>query len=181
MKRFRAALAAAALMIGGPVAAQDDDITSRIINAPTPGSFKVHGLKAAPKPRTDATVQGGKALRVNVPGADPKPYAVSLADPIVKPVKAGDKLVLAFWARLEKSDTGAATARIAGAQVQLATEPYTVVFGQGVDVGPEWKMHEIQGTADKDYAADTLNVSMHLSTGKHTLDLGPIFLLNMGQ
>ena len=42
-------------------------------------------------------------------------------------------------------------------------------------------MHEIRGRADRDYAAGALNVAMHLATGHQTVDIGPVFVVNMGQ
>ncbi len=42
-------------------------------------------------------------------------------------------------------------------------------------------MHELRGRATRDYAAGELNVSIHLATAKQTVDIGPVFVLNMGQ
>ena len=64
--------------------------------------------------------------------------------------------------------------------VQLASAPYTALFNGPVTIGPEWKLHEVKGKADKDYAGGTLNASLHLATAKQVVDLGPIFVLNMG-
>ena len=156
-----------------------DDITSKIINLPPPTAHRVDGAKGSI--RKDEAVQGGKALRVAVPGKSDKSWTVSVANPIQKPVKAGDRIVLAFWARLAKAETGVTTASLPYNAVQLSAAPYTALFSGGVDVGPEWTLHEVKGKADKDYAAGTLNASIHLATGKHTIDLGPVFVLNLGR
>ena len=63
----------------------------------------------------------------------------------------GDKVVLLYWAKLDKTDDG--SNRIASAQVQLAAAPYTQVFGEGAELTPEWKLYQVAGTADKDYPA----------------------------
>jgi hypothetical protein len=177
----RTILAAVVLALGaaGGASAQDDDIVNKIINNPSPSAYRVYGLQTVPKPRSDSTVQGGKALRLTIPGAGQSPYAIGLSDPILKPVKKGDKLVLAFWARFEKAE--GPSVKIASVSIQLASAPYTGLFGQPVDIGPEWKMYTVEGVADRDYAAGEINVSMHLATGKQVIDLGPIFLLDMGQ
>jgi hypothetical protein len=65
--------------------------------------------------------------------------------------------------------------------VQLAAAPYTAVFSGAVSVTPQWQMFEISGRAARDYSADTLNVSIHLATGRQTIDIGPVFVLDMGQ
>ena len=171
-------------VIAAPVAAQDaalDDIAGKIINVPPPEALRVDGLRAKPKVRKDDTVQGGKALRIIVPGKAENAWAISASNPIQKPVKAGDVLILAFWARLVSGENGAASATLPYNAVQLAAAPYTALFTGAAEIGPEWKFHEIRGKADKDYAAGALNVSLHLATAKQTLDLGPVFVLNMGQ
>jgi hypothetical protein len=168
---------AAALAQAAPAAA--DDITSKIINLPPPTAHRVDDAKGSV--RKDDTVQGGKALRVAVPGKSDKSWSVAVANAIEKGVNAGDRIVLAFWARLAKAEGGAATASLPYNAVQLSAAPYTALFSGGVEVGPEWKLHEVKGKADKDYAAGSLNASIHLATGKHTIDLGPIFVLNLGR
>lgn len=158
---------------------QADDIMSKIINTPPPAAHRVDGTKGSV--RNDETVQGGKALRIAVPRKSERAWEVGVANPIQKPVKAGDNLVLAFWAKLVKGENGATSASLPYNAVQLAADPYTPLFNQSVTIGPEWKLYEVRGKADKDYPADALNVAIHLATGKQTIDLGPIFVLNMGQ
>jgi hypothetical protein len=169
--------AAAGHAQAAPAAA--DDITSKIINLPPPAAHRVDGAKGSI--RKDEAVQGGKALRIAVPGKSGKAWSVSVANPVAKPVKAGDRILLAFWARLAKAEGGTTTASLPYNAVQLSAAPYTALFSGGVEVGPEWKLHEVKGKADKDYAGGTLNASIHLATGKHTIDLGPIFVLNLGR
>ena len=174
-----AAAPAGSLFAQAAAPAAEDDITSKIINRPPPGAYRVDGTKGSI--RKDAAVQGGKALRIVVPGKSDKPWSVSVANPIEKPVKAGDRIVLAFWARLAKAEGGLATASLPYNAVQLSAAPYTPVFSGAVTIGPEWKLYEVKGKADKDYAAGTLNAALHLATAKQTIDLGPIFVLNMGR
>ena len=174
------ALAGAAAVLASATAAQaQDDLASKIINAPAPAAFRVDGSKGTI--RKDDTVQWGTALRIQVPGKSEQAWTVGVASPITKPVKAGDKLILAFWARLEKGEEGATSASLPYNAVQLASAPYTPLFNGAVTIGREWNLHEVKGTADKDYPADALNVAIHLATGKQTVDLGPVIVLNMGR
>lgn len=179
MKLLAVALVSAGALILTSGALGQDDLSSKIINVPAPAAFRVDGAKGTV--RKDETVQWGKALRVQIPGKSEQAWTVGVASPITKPVKAGDKLILAFWARLEKGENGATSAALPYNAVQLASAPYTPLFTGGVTIGPEWKLHEVKGQADKDYAADSLNVAIHLATGKQTVDLGPVIVLNMGQ
>src|SRR5437762_2678819 len=75
-----------------------DRIAGMIINEP--GVPQVSGAKA--RLLDDTRVQGGKALRIEVGGKGKNAWDVSIGGPVKKPVKAGDTILLAFWARLEK-------------------------------------------------------------------------------
>lgn len=155
----------------------EDALAEKVVNNTNPASFQVYGMTPAPKVIKDGNVQGGHALRLPVTG-DGNPWSVGVGVPLIKPVKAGDKLVVAFYARLSKGD--APTAKV-NAQVQLSTAPYTAVFSKPFDVTSEWKLHQFAGKVDKDYAAGTIGAAFHVNTGKHVLDMGPIAVLNMGQ
>lgn len=174
-----AAAAALATLTAAPALAQDD-AAANIITNPDPSTFQVYGLTPAPKSKKDETVQGGRALPVAVTGSG-SPYSVGVNVPIIQPVKAGDKLTLMFYAKLGKAEPGVTSVKIANAQIQLAAAPYTGLFGQGFDVGPEWKLYSVSGKADKDYGKGVLNAAFHVNTGKHTLLLGVVAVLNNGQ
>jgi len=94
---------------------------------------------------------------------------------------AGDELLLAFWARLEKGEGGATTTTLPYNAVQLSAAPYTALFAGQAEIGPEWKLQEVRGKADADRAAGTLKATIHLATGAQTVELGPIFVVNLGQ
>jgi hypothetical protein len=176
-------VAAAAVLLPQVLPAQDssDDIMNKIINRPPVTAWHIDGISGKPKVIADAAVQYGKAVRVDVPGKGEHPWSIAASNPIDKPVKAGDNLVLAFWARLEKSENGATSATLPYNAVQMSSDPYTAIFTGPVTIGPEWKMMEIKGKADRAYAAGQLNVSIHLATAKQVVDLGPVFVLDMGQ
>ena len=194
MKGFHAAAAlAAALAIpavsaaaGGGAAQQQapaaaKSIEDRIISVPAPQAYRVDGPRGAGRVRNDAAVQGGKALRVTVNQPNAEAWRVSVSVPINKAVRAGDNLVLAFWARMERGPDGAASSTLPNNTVQLAAAPYSSLFAGGVTVTPEWQMFELRGRANRDYAAGELNVAMHLANARHVIDIGPVFVLNMEQ
>lgn len=157
------------------------DLANRVISAPNPDGFRVDGAPARAQVRADPGVQFGRALRVPVPGRNAQAWTVSVAVPINRAVASGDRLLLAFWARLEEGENGAATAELPYNAVQLAAAPYTALFNGPATVTPRWQLFQIRGRADRAYAAGDLNVSLHLATGRQTIDIGPVFVLNMGQ
>lgn len=174
-------LLAVPLAFSSPAQGQGDDIVEKIISVPVPKSYRVDGAKTGAKVRSDSSVQGGSALRVEVPGKGEQTWATSVAVPISKPVRGGDNLILAFWARLEKGDAGSASAQLPYNAVQMAGSPYTALFNGPATISPDWKMYEARGKADRDYQPGELNASIHLATGKQIVDIGPVFVLNMGQ
>ena len=155
----------------------EDALAEKVVNNTNPASFQVYGMTPPPKTVSDKAVQGGKALRLPVTGTG-DPWNVGVNVPLIKPVKAGDKLIVAFYARLSKGD--APTAKV-NAQLQLSSAPYTALFSKGFEVTPEWKLLQFAGKVDKDYAAGTIGAAFHVNTGKHVLDMGPVAVLNMGQ
>jgi hypothetical protein len=174
MKRFALALGCAvAWLLLAPAAAQD----LNIIN--DPGAPQVQG--ASGRLRDDPAVQGGKALRVVVRSKGANAWDVAVQTPITQPVKAGDKLLLAFWVRLEKGEGGATTATLPYNAVQQSAAPFTALFSGAAEISPEWKLHEVRGTAAADHGAGTLNATIHLASAAQTVDLGPIFVVNLGQ
>jgi hypothetical protein len=172
---------AATLLPGAPGIAQtaDEDIVSHIISLPVPSAYRVDGLRDKAPVRSDSKVQGGKALRVDVPRKGAHEWDVAVSVPINKPVKAGDPLVLAFWARLEHGENGAASAVLPYNAIQLAHDPYTALFSGPATIGPDWNMYKVEGNADRDHPAGDLNVSIHLATAKQVVDIGPVFVLDM--
>ncbi|RYY27992.1 MAG: hypothetical protein EOP62_05905 [Sphingomonadales bacterium] len=168
---FAALVAVAPLNAGTPVAA--DPV---MINDANPASFQVYGVAAKPKTVVDDGVEGGRALPVQVSG-NGTPYAVGVNVPITKAIKKGDKITVYFWARLQ----GTGSASIASAQLQLASAPYTKIFGEGVTITPAWKLFQVTGVADAAYPKGTLNAAFHLNTGNHTVMMGAVAVLNAGQ
>jgi len=178
----RLALAAIAMTIPAGLAAQTAPAEPEVLNNANPDSFQVYGLPGGAKPQSvkDAKVQFGKAIRVETPGGG-NPWGVGVNSPLQLGVKKGDKIVIAFYARVQKPAEGATTAEIANAQIQLAAAPYTRLFGNPVTVGPEWKLYTAAGHADRDYAKGELAAALHINTGRQTLDIGAMAVLNYGQ
>ena len=174
MNRYALALGCAfAGLLLAPAVAQD----LNIIN--DPGAPQVNG--ASGRLRDDANVQGGKALRVTVRGKGANPWDVAVETAITQPVKAGDQLLFAFWARLEKGEGGSTSTTLPYNAVQVSAAPYTTLFTGPAEIGSEWKLHEVRGKADADRAAGTLKATIHLATAAQTVELGPIFVVNLGQ
>ena len=160
-------------------AAQDSaSIAERLLNDPRVEALQPYGQPIPPVVRGDKGVQFGKALRVRLRG-DKEFWRVGVVSPLLKPVKKGDQIVIAFWARASGTENGG-PGRIGRVQLE-ATPVIRTIFEQAFDIGPEWKMYQLKGVADRDYEPGALNAAMHLDAAKQVLDLGPLFVFNYGK
>ncbi|WP_116092201.1 hypothetical protein [Sphingomonas crusticola] len=161
-----------------PVAAQAASAADRIINDPRVPSLTPYGLNLQPQIRRDDGVQFGKALRVPLSGhADF--WRVGVITPTLKPVRKGDRIVIAFWARAVETQDGA-PGRIGRVQLE-ATPVVRTIFEQPFELTGAWKMYQLAGAADRDYAAGSLNAALHLDSARQVLEIGPVFILDYGQ
>jgi hypothetical protein len=154
-----------------------DTIASRIVN--DPAAPEVRGAKA--QLVDDPKVTGGKAMRMQIPRKGQNAWDISVNSALKKPIKAGDTLLLVFQARLVQGENGATTTTLPWNAVSLTSPPWSGVVGGPTDIGPDWKMVEIKGKADKYYAPGTLAAGIQLATAKQIVDLGPIIVLDLGQ
>lgn len=161
-------------------AQQSDDVLNKLINAPSPKSWKATGLPQWPEEIQDAGVTGGLALRFSVPQQGAKPWSYSADVAILKPVQAGDVVLVAFWAKAAVPLEGQATASIPAIQLQENKAPYTTIAHEAVTVTDKWTMYYASGVADKDYKAGALKLTALIGAGKQAIDFGPVFVLNFG-
>jgi len=152
-------------------------LAQRIINDPRVEALNPYGLNLPPAIRADKKVQFGKAMRIPLTGHQDF-WRIGVTTPVLKPVKKDDQIVIAFWARAEKTADGTA-GKIGRVQLE-ATPVIRTIFEQAFEVGPEWKMYQVKGVADRDYAPRQLNAAMHLDSARQVLDIGPVFVLNYG-
>ena len=153
------------------------DLAKQIVNDPS--APEVNGAKASLV--DDPRAQGGKALRVAVSKKGANPWDATVGGPINKPIARGDRLLLLFSARLEKGENGAATATLPYNAIQLGAAPYSTIVSGPAQIGPEWKDFQVTGTADGNYSAGQLKVTIQLATAKQTVDFGPIVVLDRGK
>ncbi|HWK34760.1 hypothetical protein [Sphingomonas sp.] len=150
----------------------------RIINDPRVPSLTPYGLALPPQVRSDKTVQFGKAMRIALSG-HPDFGRIGVITPTLKPVRKGDRVVIAFWARAVETQNGA-PGRIGRVQLE-ATPVVRAIFEKPFEIAAEWKMYQLSGSADQDYAPGALNAALHLDVAKQVLEIGPVFILDYGQ
>jgi len=162
------------------VRAEGDNILDKLVNVPSAKSWVAQGLNQWPEAIDDPAVQGGQAMRFEIRDKGADPWSVSANVSIVKPVKAGDVVLFAFWARAQVPLEGQATASIPGIRIQEAKAPYGAFAQDSATVTSKWAMYYASGVADKDYKPGSLIATLQLAAGKQTIDLGPVFVLDFG-
>ncbi|MEG3180268.1 hypothetical protein [Sphingomonas sp. LT1P40] len=174
MIQIRLALAAIAIALTGAAAlAQTAAAPPPMLNEPTAG-WNVFGPGQTHKARKDAAVQGGIAMRVTIASKPANPWDIGASVPVQKGVAKGDKLILAFWARIADAGDGRADV---GATIQQNSAPYAPIVAGRVELTSEWKLVHIKGIAAADYTAGQVNAALTLGDGARTIDLGPAFVM----
>jgi hypothetical protein len=167
----------AAVPLAGVVAEDASELAKQVVN--DPGAPDVSGAKASLI--DDLKVQGGKALRVQVPRKGNNPWDSTVGGAIKKPIAKGDRLLLLFSARLEKGEQGATSTTLPYNAIQLAAPPYSTIISGTGQIGPDWNDIQVSGVADGDYPAGALKVTIQLATAKQTVDFGPLVVLDRGR
>lgn len=186
MSRTAWAVAAAALvtMFVSAASAQssgEDDILDQVINSPPVQSWQVNGLRATPRPVRAEGVLGDQAIRVAVPRAGANPWDIAGRMDIAGDIHRGDTILLAVWARTHTPPDGERFGVLSGIRVEQSTAPYTAIAEDSASIPSEWTMVYASGVAQQDYPGGSANVSVHLAGAAQTIELGPAFVLNLGQ
>lgn len=175
----RFALAALAMAAATVVPAAADDAWARkAINNPADS----WGFWGQPKIElsADTALPGKNFRRVIISPLPDKPWDIGGYVVITKPVKKGDVLLLAFWARAVKVPAGSDFVELSGRIHESAPPEASVTPETQFLIGKGWKLFYASGTADKDYPVGTLGCSMLLGTGEQTIDLGQAYIVDYG-
>lgn len=161
-----------------PPAQRQGSMLDKAVNTVQVSGWNVYGANQTHEIIT-STVQGGHALRVAVTAAGANTWDVGAGSTSTKEVKAGDVLLLAVWMRVEQAPEGrdAGTAII---RLQGNAAPYPDVVSAPVAPTGEWKLYFANAVADRDWAAGTLGATVQLAGARQTIDLGPVFIFDMG-
>jgi hypothetical protein len=169
-------LISAALLLQAAPAAAQDDIWNYTINNETNGVWTVQPDRPRPRDVDAPDYLGGKAVRVRGrEGANP--WVVQAQSLIGGDIAQGDVIMVMIYARAEAPAAGGSMLPI---MVQLAGEPYTTAMAWNERITGEWQQYCANAVASADMPGGRANVSVHLGTAEHVVDLGPVFVFNFG-
>ncbi|WP_315763075.1 hypothetical protein [Sphingomonas sp. Y38-1Y] len=180
---MKALVFAAALLPLASVGAQtatpaQPSIFDKAINQPGIG-WEVYGPNQRAKQVPAAELPGGQAVRVQVAKAGANPWDAGASYPAIKPVAAGDTLLVMVFLRAPDAAAGTTVPVPIGAGG--AEAPYTPVAAETVQVGSGWKRYYASGVSAQAFAAGKARISLQLAGAKQVIEMGPAFLLNLGQ
>lgn len=152
-------------------------IFDKAVNRPGIG-WSIYGANQSAKQVPAVDVPGGAAVRVQVgrPGANP--WDVGAAYPTVKPVAAGDTLLVMVYLRAPEASGADGLPIPIGASE--ADAPYTPIADQTVKVGNGWKRYYASGIAPRALAAGKARIALQLGGAKQVIEVGPGFLFDLG-
>lgn len=162
----------------GQAGAQPAGILDRAINQPGV-NYSIYGSGQTAKVVRDPQVAGGQAYRVEIARKGDASYDIGASAAIVKPIRKGETIALAVWLRAPRLAVGTTTPVPFIGVVGPAPDYPQIAIGTA-DVGPEWKLYNARGVASADFAPGQASVALHLGAAKAVLDLGPVFVLNLG-
>ncbi|WP_371395921.1 endo-1,4-beta-xylanase [Fretibacter rubidus] len=152
---------------------------SEMIRHPGPEAWVIYGTKAKPKIKSVDDVPGGEAMRVKIKKAAANPWDIGVNANSQLAVKKGDVVLASFWARASKLPDGAAETRLPYA-LQMATDPYTQFKNDTAVVNATWNQYFIYAPMPDDYSKGGMGVAIQLATDKQEIELGPVYIMNMG-
>jgi hypothetical protein len=183
MKAFAFAVALG-LTIAGPAAAQTVDplqsetLIKKVINVPGT-AYTFYGPGLTTKVMKDADIPGGEFVRVDVSRKGGNPWEAGGGYPILKPIKTGDVIFFAIYLRAPdlKDDE---TASMPGLGVCENASPYTPIAVADVRITNRWNVYYVSAKATKGWSRGQAHVAMQLAADKQVIDLGPVFVLDLG-
>ena len=196
MRRFLLSAAALAMM-AFPLAAaptdalaQDDVLITeaeRIIKAlPRKGSilqvpevevYTSYGTGSVKTVKSD--VVGGEARSFTINGKGANPWDAAIQAPNALNIAKGDVVHTAFWARAAELPKGQSSTRIP-VSLQKNGAPYDQLVYEEMMFTPEWQLFTIAGEAPADYGLGGMVLNLQAATGKQVIEMGPIFMTNLG-
>jgi hypothetical protein len=182
MKTFALALVLA--LAAAPVAAetidplQSETLIKKLINEPGT-AYTFYGGGMTQKSIKDADLPGGVFVRVDVSKKGDHPWDIGGGYPILKPIKAGDVIFFAIYARAPNLKDGE-TASMPQMGVCQDASPYTPIAIADKTLTNQWGVYYIAAKATSPWQRGQSHVALQLAADKQVIDLGPVFVLDLG-
>jgi hypothetical protein len=154
------------------------DLSSKLINTPD-SNWNVYGPDQKNKKVEKAGPKGYPAYEVSIAKAAANAWDDGAVSTIPKPIGAGDVILVAVYLRNPAlADGQSETLPLVGATG--ASPPYPAIAGAPAKVTNQWQVYFASGKAPQAFAANGAQVTVHLASAKHVIQLGPMKVYDLG-
>lgn len=129
---------------------------------------------------SDPAAPGGKFQRVAVQAKPANPWEAGVVVTLTKPVKKGDVIVFAFWARADVLPQGNDFIDLAGHVGESGPSPVAITPEAGFLLSKKWKLFHSSGTVERDIPGGKAGGSIVLGADVQTIDFGPVYISDFG-
>ena len=157
---------------------QSETLIKKVVNQPgTAWTFYGPGLST--KTMKDPDLPGTQFLRATVADKGKNPWDAGAGYDIDRPIKAGDVIFFAIYARAPNLKDGE-TASLPQMGVCQDSSPYTPIAIGDHQITNQWGVYYVSGKATSAWHRGEAHVALQLAADKQVIDLGPVFVLDLG-
>jgi len=146
-----------------------------------PGAIWPYGPDVTTEDIAGPDIPGSKAKHIVVAKAGTNSWDDGAASPVTAAIKKGDVIFAAVLIRAVAPAPGAEAGLISEIGVHQSQAPYTAVATSSATVPKgAWTWVYTSGVAAADYPAGAIGFGLQFGCCQQTLDIGPVFVLNLG-
>lgn len=152
---------------------------SEMIRYPGAISYEFYGDVSKAKTVKGASVAGGEAVKIKIGGVGSDPWSAGANVPTQLATKKGDVLAAVIYARATDLPPGQVRA-VVPIHIQQQGGTYKQYGSAQANLTKDWGRYVVYGTLDQDFKEGGVGAALHLATGEQTIELGPVYIMNMG-
>lgn len=152
---------------------------SEMIRYPGAISYEFYGNVSKAKTIKDNSIAGGEAVKVKISGVGTDPWSAGANVPTQLATKKGDVLAAIVYARASELPEGQVRA-VMPIHIQQQGGSYKQYGSAQANLTKEWGRFVVYGALDQDFKDGEVGAALHLATGKQVIELGPVYIMNMG-
>lgn len=123
---------------------------------------------------------GGKTQIVDIKSGGKNPWDIGANAKTQVKTNAGDVILGAFWARAAQLPEGKSETRLP-IHLQQQGEPYVQFKSSEAVLTSAWHQYFIYKEMPKKMKKGALGIAVHLANDVQVIELGPVYIMNLGQ
>jgi hypothetical protein len=142
-------------------------------------AYTFYGQNFTKKVVKDAQIPGEQYVRVDVTQKGAHPWDIGAQYAVDKPIKPGDVVFFAVYARAPNLKDGESIA-ISGVGVGQTEAPYASIAMTEMHLTNQWNVYYASAKTTAGAARGQARASLQLAGDKQVIDLGPVIVLDLG-